>query len=135
MLESRDCYGYYGSAGGYTGENVPNGSFVCNDISDVAGWFGTTVDRLEHDMYKFTDCGAWISWNDKSVTIGSIVEGSDAEFAKEFEFPVKANDLDEWLEELEELTDEAWREANGDYDNCDYEVGYDPYLGCYTDDV
>ena len=21
-----------------------------------------------------------------------------------------------------------------DYDDCDYEVGYDPYLGCFTDD-
>lgn len=21
------------------------------------------------------------------------------------------------------------------YDDCDYEVGYDPYLGCFTDDV
>ncbi len=21
-----------------------------------------------------------------------------------------------------------------DYDDCDYEVGYDPYMGCFTDD-
>ena len=21
-----------------------------------------------------------------------------------------------------------------DYDNCDYETGFDPYMGCYTDD-
>ena len=26
-------------------------------------------------------------------------------------------------------------EDEEDYDDCDYEVGYDPYLGCYTDDV
>jgi hypothetical protein len=28
-------------------------------------------------------------------------------------------------------------EDEGDYyedDDCDYEVGYDPYMGCYTDD-
>ena len=21
-----------------------------------------------------------------------------------------------------------------DYDDCDYEMGYDPYMGCFTDD-
>lgn len=26
-------------------------------------------------------------------------------------------------------------EDEGDYDDCDYEMGYDPYLGCFTDDV
>ena len=25
-------------------------------------------------------------------------------------------------------------EYPGDYDDCDYEVGYDPYMGCSTDD-
>lgn len=32
--------------------------------------------------------------------------------------------------------DEAayYAEETDDYDDCDYEVGFDPYLGCYTDD-
>lgn len=25
-------------------------------------------------------------------------------------------------------------EDETDYDDCDYEVGYDPYMGCFTDD-
>jgi hypothetical protein len=25
-------------------------------------------------------------------------------------------------------------EPEDDYDDCDYEMGYDPYMGCFTDD-
>lgn len=84
------------------------------NIEDLATYLGTTVDRLEHDVYKYTDCGAWITWNDESVTIGSIVEGSDAEFSETFSYPIDSVQIDIWFEELEELTDEAWHEANDD---------------------
>lgn len=46
------------------------------------------------------------------MTIGSIVEGSDAEFYQSFWFPVDTDVLDAWVNELEELCDEAWHEAN-----------------------
>ena len=49
------------------------------------------------------------------MTIGSIVEGSDAEFSRTFDFPCTTDEVDDWLEELERLTDEAWHEAN-DFD-------------------
>ena len=32
-----------------------------------------------------------------------------------------------------EECDEAWVYSE-EFDDCDYEVGFDPYLGCYTDD-
>ena len=69
-------------------------------------------EQLKHAIYKYTDCGAWIDWDDTSVTIGSIVEGSDAEFLETFSFPVSKDDLDSWCEELERLTSEAWEAAN-----------------------
>ena len=25
-------------------------------------------------------------------------------------------------------------EPDDDYDDCDYDIGYDPYMGCFTDD-
>ena len=28
----------------------------------------------------------------------------------------------------------SYDEDDEDYDDCDYEVGYDPYMGCFTDD-
>lgn len=89
---------------------------VINNIKDLADHFGSSVNRLERDLYKYTDCGAWITYSTYSVTIGSIVEGSDAEFAKAFEFPFSSDLFDEWLDELEMLTDEAWREANEEND-------------------
>lgn len=68
--------------------------------------------ELEHDLYKYTDCGAWITLTNDTVSVGSIVEGSDAEFSKDFNYPFDSDDFDNWIDELERLTDEAWREAN-----------------------
>lgn len=87
--------------------------FLINNIQDVAEkiW-GTEVNHLEHDVYRNTDCGAWIRWSDDWVQVGSIVEGSDAEFDRTFEFPFDSDEMDHWMDELERLTSEAWRDAN-----------------------
>lgn len=87
---------------------------VLNNIHDVAKWYGVgDPDRIPKSIYKVTECGAWIRWDTEStVTIGSIVEGSDAEFSKTFTFPVSSETIEDWMEELEGLCDEAWREAN-----------------------
>ena len=91
---------------------------VINNIDEYASYLCTTVSSLKRDVYKYTDCGAWIDWDDDRITIGSIVEGSDAEFSKTFLFPVNIAYIDNWFEELEKLTDEAWHEAN-DCEGCD----------------
>jgi len=97
---------------------------VVNNIQDIVKGKGLeTPEQLHHYVYKYTECGAWISWDNSSVTIGSIVEGSDAEFDKTFLFPVSSDILDEWVSELEELCEEAWIEANeceeDEYDDWD----------------
>lgn len=92
---------------------------VINNIKDFCEYFGCESEKhLEHDMYKYTDCGAWITWDDNGFCIGSIVEGSDAEFCRGFTYPVESEIVDAWMKELEELCDEAWNEAN-DYDDDD----------------
>ena len=88
-----------------------------NNINDLANYYGTEVKHLEHDIYKSTDCGAWIHWTDDKVSIGSIVEGSEAEFSRNFYYPFDSTELDNWFEELEELVDEAWHEANDEGEN------------------
>ena len=86
---------------------------VLNNIHDVAKWYGVgDPDRLPKAIYKGTECGAWSQWDTATVTIGSIVEGSDAEFSETFTFPVSSETIEDWMEELEGLCDEAWREAN-----------------------
>ena len=91
---------------------------VINNINDIVKGKGLeNPDQLHHYVYKYTDCGAWINWNDTTVTIGSIVEGSDAEFSRTFTFPVDSDLLDAWLAELEDLTTGAWIEANGELED------------------
>lgn len=85
---------------------------VINNIHDLAEHLGTTVDRLERDFYKYTDCGAWIHWDESSVAFGTIVEGSDAEFNDDLLFPFSSEFFDECLEEIENQADIAWHEAN-----------------------
>lgn len=87
-----------------------------NSIDDYANCLGIEVNHLEKAIYRGTECGAWIHWTDKTLSIGSIVEGSDAEFDKTFIFPVDKNEIDEWITELENLCEEAWNEANEDYE-------------------
>lgn len=83
-----------------------------NNINDLAAAFDTTTEHIERVLYKETECGAWISWTDETVSIGSIVEGSDAEFDQTFRFPVDFRDIEAWIEDLEALCDEAWHETN-----------------------
>lgn len=83
-------------------------------IEDLAEYLDTSVNSIEHDIYKYTACGAWIAWDDSSVTVGTIVEGSDAEFSEVLQFPFTSEDFDNSILELEELADKAWHEANDD---------------------
>jgi hypothetical protein len=95
-------------------------NITINSIDDIVKGKGLErAEQLNHYVYKYTDCGAWVAWNDNGVTIGSIVEGSDAEFSESFLFPVESDTLDAWINELEQLCEEAWIEANGDEDDED----------------
>lgn len=73
--------------------------------------------ELAHDLYKYTECGASIDIQEDGVSVGSIVEGSDAEFYNKFCYPFESEELDNWIDELEILCDEAWQEANGDWES------------------
>lgn len=83
------------------------------NITDLCAYLGCEEDELERALYKYTECGAWTKWDDNKVSIGSIVEGSDAEFSRDLYFPFESETYDAWIDELEDLTDEAWHEANG----------------------
>lgn len=85
-----------------------------NKVSDLAGYLHVDVNYLARYIYNYTSCGAWFEHDDASITIGSIVEGSDAEFHKTLWFPFTSKEYDNWIDELEMLADEAWHEANDD---------------------
>ncbi len=84
---------------------------ICT-IEGLAEHVGVELKELERSVYDAYDCGPYIKWDDKGVTIGSIVEGSDAEFEKTLKFPFQSEDYEDWLNELEDLCEKAWNEAN-----------------------
>ncbi|MCU0613257.1 MAG: hypothetical protein MUE60_15915 [Candidatus Eisenbacteria bacterium] len=86
---------------------------------DVLDWLGAdSEESAARAIYKATECGAWIRFEDDGIALGSIVEGSDAEvgpyhlkYADDFE-PAEVDNL---LDDINAEADVLWHEAN-DYD-------------------
>jgi hypothetical protein len=67
-------------------------------------------------IYKGTACGAWLRVkNAITITIGSIVEGSDAEFHQDLEFPFTEEDLSKCFQWLEDECSYEWDIANPEW--------------------
>ena len=79
---------------------------------DASGTVDQVGERLNRAIYKGTDCGAWLQAYPGSIVIGSIVEGSDAEFTEGLDYPFTGDDFDSKLEYLEEQCDYEWHCAN-----------------------
>ena len=85
---------------------------------------------IKRGVHKYTDCGAWIEFNEGGVKLGSVVEGSD--------FGANSIDLN-WkeipakftssLDLIEEQCDLIWQWANVPRDcadgKTDMEIGLD----------
>ena len=86
---------------------------MINNINDLAEYFYTTVDGIEKEIYKNTNCGAWIKILDDGIKIGSIVEGSDAETQTHtLKFPFSVDCFDNAIQDIEKEADILWKEAN-----------------------
>ena len=101
-----------------------------NDLRDYLG--ADTIQGMNRRLYKDTACGASISlysarrawhngqdWSNvraraiKGFTIQTIIEGSDAEVNSDlFRFPVSAEYVDTWINEMESEAARLWDEAN-----------------------
>lgn len=89
---------------------------MINSIEDFAAALGTTVDRLKRDVYKYTDCGAWIEWDETGIRFGTIVEGADCDGPSDsLEFPFEIEEYEASMEEIERIADAMWHEWN-DYE-------------------
>lgn len=103
-------------------------------------WGSENVERLGREIYRFTECGAWLSvqlhdgeWrhtgnlagiengNVRALLVGSIVEGSDAEVTGSVVDLLTDAAYEEVIASLEEeigdVNDEAgrlWEEANAE---------------------
>lgn len=74
---------------------------------------GCTRSVFERHLYRDTDCGAWVKFDAIGITLGSIVEGSDAEvWPVVLRYPFTADDYDAAISAIEDQADELWTAAN-----------------------
>lgn len=118
-FDATNSYGF--NYGGYYYTNVEKYSdkgeekVICS-VDDLCEYLGTTPDRLERDMFKHTECGMPISWNDEKVTLCVYAEGADAEWSHDLLFPFTAKEFNKMVDVVEAESDELWHEWNDDND-------------------
>lgn len=82
--------------------------------ADLLRYFDATdLETAKRTLYKQTSCGAWLSVEGDRVTLGCIVEGSDAEVrAEPLSYPFTQSDLEHTIAWVDDRADELWQEAN-----------------------
>jgi hypothetical protein len=77
-----------------------------------------TIEQAKKHLYKGTDCGAWIQFEENGIQLGSIVEGSDAEVSTDsLLYPFTSKSLEETIAYIESEASCLWEEANREEDN------------------
>ena len=119
------CHGFryggyaYKSVEKYSGEGDER--VICC-IEDLCDALGTTIDRIERDMFKYTACGMPISWDENGVTLVGYAEGADCDMPTSvLLFPFTMKEFDSTVEYLEAEADELWHMWNDDEEEEDEE--------------
>lgn len=113
--ETSNCHGF--NYGGYAYKRLEKYSgegderVICC-IEDLCDALGTTVDRLERDMFNYTECGMPIAWDDDKVQLCVYAEGADAEWSHDLLFPFTMKEFNHTVEVVEQESDELWHEWN-----------------------
>ena len=76
---------------------------------------GDEPSRWPKAIYKGTDCGAWFKMDGLTVTVGSIVEGSDAEFSDSLTYPFSRKSFWELVQSINDAACAAWDEAHEEH--------------------
>ena len=103
------------------------------EFMEERGFNEVSIADIERNTYKYTSCGAWFCYTtveekidhnidlcshpelnpNAEITVGSIVEGSDAECTPNtLLFPFKMEEFWQGLEYLENEASELWSEHN-----------------------
>lgn len=61
------------------------GQWLLTAIANHVGANEPTEKSISHRVYKDTACGAWVKFTATGIQVGTIVEGSDAEFAQDID--------------------------------------------------
>lgn len=84
------------------------------NLNDLLTYFGAnSVEQLERQVYKANDCGPWlnVSNDQKTVNVGTIVEGSPAEIALKLRFPFTLAQWNKAFNTLEKFADLHFQEG------------------------
>ena len=86
--------------------------------------------QCERNLYKYTNCGAWIEFKDWGIRLGSIVEGSDEGtdvFELKYNEDFSEETIQKAIDQIEEQADSIWKYANeiGEDGQTDEENGID----------
>jgi hypothetical protein len=85
-------------------------------------------EDAKRNLYKYTDCGAWVEFLEDGIKLGSIVEGCDeGTDTHTLFYPFLETDYDETIQEIEKQADLIWDWANVERENgkTDAENGLD----------
>lgn len=71
------------------------------------------TDQAKRNLYKYTNCGAWITFEDDCIQIGSIVEGCDlGTHIYQLVYPFDDALFARCLAAIEKEADKLWHLAN-----------------------
>ena len=83
-------------------------------VADLAKEIGVDVEGIKKAIYKNTDCGAWIEFENDCIKMGSIVEGVDeCTETHILEYPFSANVFWSALQSIEDQANEIWNNTHG----------------------
>lgn len=91
-------------------------------------------EDAKRNLYKYSDCGAWIAFAKGSIKVGSIVEGCDfGTTVYELKYPFASTHYDRCIEAIEAEASALWdwaNESDQETDAPDIELDYpelEPY--------
>jgi hypothetical protein len=103
-------------------EDAAYGEWLIETIAESIG-IEPDAKKIDRAVYKGTSCGAWVRFDEKGIMVGTIVEGSDAEFSKRVELSDNPHELcvNFWdaIQECEDFAEEHFG-----HDSWEIEQGY-----------
>ena len=89
---------------------------IINNAKDLLDEVGVETEALlSKCIYKSTDCGISVHFDDDYVTIETAVEGANAEFGERIPFPFSAEYFWTCLEDMDQEASACWLENNEEW--------------------
>jgi len=88
---------------------------MISNMADLAEMLAAEPNEasIKRNVYKYTDCGAWIELKEDGIRLGSIVEGCDSDTATyALKYPFTEEDYRARVNAIEKEADALWKWSN-----------------------